>query len=235
MKIVRHCFPLSKLALAGGFVGGCQSLGLVAAPAVGGVLIDAFSWRACFGVNLPLGTVCVALTAYGFSDPVPNPNVSLPLKEKIKRVNPFGTLLVVPSITCLLMALQWGGTKYGWKDWRIIVLFVIFAVLFAAFGYVQHRQGEEATLPLRILKNRNILAGMWYTGCCNGVLAMTEYYISIYFQGVRGFIATKSGLLGLSMIGGFAVSFIAAAGVMTKFGYYVRKSPLPPISPLAEN
>jgi hypothetical protein len=64
---------------------------------------------------------------------------------------------------------------------------------------------------------------------------MTEYYISIYFQGVRGFTATKSGLLGLSMIGGFAVSFIAAAAVTTKIGYYVRKSPLPPISPLAEN
>ena len=115
-KIVKHCFPLQKLALAGGLVGGCQSLGLVSAPVVGEALIDAFSWRACFGINVPLGSLCVALTAYGFTDPVPNPNTTLSLKEKVKRVNPLGTLLAFPSISCLLMALQWGGTKYGWKD-----------------------------------------------------------------------------------------------------------------------
>jgi MFS family permease len=55
----------------GGLVGSCQSIGLVSAPIIGGALIDAFSWRACFGINLPLGVLCVALTAYGFHDPVP--------------------------------------------------------------------------------------------------------------------------------------------------------------------
>lgn len=91
-----------------GIVGGCQSIGLVSTPMIGGALIDAFNWRACFGINLPLGVLCVALTAYGFHDPVPNPDTSLPLKDKLKRINLLGTLLVVPAITCFLMALQWG-------------------------------------------------------------------------------------------------------------------------------
>ncbi len=209
----------------GGLVASGQTLGLVSAPVIGGLLIDAFSWRACFGINLPLGVLCVALTAYGFHDPVPNPEMVLPFKEKLKRINPLGTLLVVPAISCLLMALQWGGTTYGWNDPRIIVMFILFGVLFSAFGYLQYRQGDNATLPLRILKQRSILAGMWYAGCCNGILAMTEYYISIYFQGVRGFTATKSGLLGLPMIAGFSVTLIAAAVGTTMIGYYFRKSP----------
>jgi MFS family permease len=207
-----------------GLVGACQSIGLVSAPMIGGALIDAFSWRACFGINLPLGVLCIALTAYGFHDPVPNPDIALPLKEKLKRVNLLGTLLVVPAIACFLMALQWGGAKYGWKDARIIVMFVLFGVLFSAFGYLQYRQGDNATVPIRILKQRSILGGMWYSGCCNGILAMTEYYISIYFQGVRGFTATKSGLLGLPMIVGLAVASIAGAAGTTVIGYYFRKS-----------
>ena len=224
LKLLGHCFPLSKQALMVGLVGGCQSIGLVSAPMIGGALIDAFNWRACFGINLPLGVLCVALTAYGFHDPVPNPDTALPLKEKLRRINLLDTLLAVPAITCFLMALQWGGAKYGWKDARIIVLFVLFGVLFSAFGYLQYRQGDNATIPPRILRQRSILGAMWYTGCCNGILAMTEYYISIYFQGVKGFTATKSGLLGSPMIIGLSVAGMAAAAGITIIGYYFRRS-----------
>lgn len=210
----------------GGLVGSCQSIGLVSAPMIGGPLIDAFGWRACFGINLPLGVLCVALTIYGFRDPIPNPDTALPLKQKLKRINILDTLLVVPAITCFLMALQWGGAKYGWRDFRIILMFVLFGVLFSAFGYLQFRQGENATIPIRILKQRSILSGMWYSACCNGILAMTEIYISIYYQGVKGLTATKSGLLGLPMIVGLSVASIAAAAGTTIVGYYFRKYPI---------
>jgi MFS family permease len=224
-KLLRHCFPLSKQATMGAIVGSCQSIGLAAAPAIGGGLTDAFGWRACYGINLPLGILCIGLTAYSFHDPIPNPDTELPLKEKLKRVNIVGTILVVPAIVSFLLALQWGGAKYGWKDPRIIVLFILFGIFFSAFGYLQHRQGDNATIPPRILKNRSILAAMWFTGCCNGILAMTEYYISIYFQGVRGLSAAKSGLLGLPMIAGLGVAAVAGTASTNAMGYYFRKSP----------
>ena len=191
---------------------------------IGGVLIDAFNWRACFGLNVPLGVVCVVFTAFGFQDPNPNPDTLLPFKEKFKRIGILGTLIVVPAITCFLMGLQWGGVKYGWNDPRIIVLFVLFAGLFGGFGYLQYRQGESAILPPRIVRMRSILAAMWFSACCNGVLAVTEYYIAIYFQGVRGLSATKSGFLGLPMIAGLSVGAVAAGLGTTKIGYYFRES-----------
>ena len=230
-KMLRHQFPLSKQALWTGVVGGFQTIGLVTAPVIGGVLIDAFSWRACFGINLPLGVFCVAFTAYGFHDPVPSPETAVPVWEKIKRINPLGTLLFVPGLTCFLMALQWGGSTYGWGSWRIILLFMIFGVLLSAFGYLQYRQGEEATIPLRILKQRSVLAGMWYNVCCDGLLAVTESYISVYFQGVRGYTATKAGLLGVPMIVGLLVAIAVAATGTSKIGYFYRKS-LPSVADL---
>ena len=223
LKLLRHCFPVSKLALVNGIVGSCQSIGLVTAPVIGGALIDTFSWRACFGINIPLGVLCIALTAYGFHDPVVNPDVALPFREKLKRIDLLGTFIVVPAIVCFLIALQWGGVKFGWNDPRIIAMLVLFVLLSVAFGYVQYRQGDKAILPPRILKNRSIIAGMWFSACCNGILAVTEYYISIYLQGVRGFTATKSGLLALPMIAGLGLASIAGGMGTTVIGYYFRE------------
>lgn len=33
--------------------------------------------------------------------------------EKLSRLDPFGTLLFITSIVCLLLALQWGGSKHN--------------------------------------------------------------------------------------------------------------------------
>ncbi|KAG4292442.1 hypothetical protein FPRO06_13695 [Fusarium proliferatum] len=220
-KLLRQCFPLSKQAITNSFFGPIQSVGLITAPTIGGVLIDAFSWRACFGVNLPLGVMCLVLTAYGVHEQPPRHEATvLTLKEKIQKVDFFGTLLAVPAITFLLMALQWGGTKFGWGTWQIIVPLVVCALLFVAFGYLQYRQGDNALLPPRILKQRSIIAGMWYGACCEGVLAVTEYYMSIYFQGVRGYSPTKAGLLALPMVGGLAIAFIISGVGTTWIGYY---------------
>ncbi|KAH6971150.1 major facilitator superfamily domain-containing protein [Ilyonectria sp. MPI-CAGE-AT-0026] len=219
-KLLRHCFPLEQQGLMNSIIGAVQSAGLVSAPTIGGALIDALSWRACFGINLPLGVICILLTAYGVHDPVVNQAETLTLKEKIKKINVLGTVLVVPAITSLLMALQWGGLKYGWGSWRIILLLVSCVLLFGAFGYLQHRQGERAIVPPRIWKQRSILAGMWFSACSEGILAVTEYYMSIYFQGVRGYTATKSGILALPMIGGLAIALIVSGVGTTLFGYY---------------
>ncbi|KAJ4005972.1 hypothetical protein NW752_001219 [Fusarium irregulare] len=144
----------------------------------------------------------------------------LTFKEKIKKVDYLGTLLAVPAVTCLLMALQWGGTKFGWGSWQIILPLVFCAVLFAGFGYLQYRQGEKALIPPRILKQRSIIAGMWFGACCEGVLAVTEYYMSIYFQGVRGYSPTKAGLLALPMVGGLSIAFVVSGLGTTWLGYY---------------
>ncbi|KAF5544679.1 major facilitator superfamily transporter [Fusarium phyllophilum] len=200
-KLLRQCFPLSKQAITNSFFGSIQSVGLITAPTIGGALIDAFSWRACFGVNLPLGVMCLVLTAYGVHEQPPRRDTPvLTLKEKVKKVDFFGTLLAVPAITFLLMALQWGGTKFGWGTWQIIVPLVVCALLFVAFGYLQYRQGDNALLPPRILKQRSIIAGMWY--------------------GVRGYSPTKAGLLALPMVGGLAIAFIISGVGTTWIGYY---------------
>lgn len=222
-KILRYSFPLSKQAMALGCITACQFIGLVSAPMLGGVLIDAWNWRLCFGIDIPLGLLCIGFTLYGFSGPAASAEEDLSLKDKVLRTHPIDTLLCVPALSCLFMAMQWGGATYGWRDARIIVLFLLFGVLMSAFAYSQFRQGDEATVPPRIVKNRSILAAMWYSACLNGILATTEYYMAIYYQSVRGYTATKSGLLGVPMLLGFMASALISAACVTRFGYYYRR------------
>jgi MFS family permease len=221
--IITHSFPNHKRPVMTGLAIGVFTLAMASAPLVGGALIDAWSWRLCFGINLPLGVIAVALTAYGFQSPIENPDTKLPLKEKIKRIDAWSTLILIPGITCLLLALQWGGTRYGWNNAIIIALLVASVVLIAVFSYLQYRLQDKAALPPRILKKRSILAGAWFNLCINGALAITEQYLSIYFQGVKGYTAAKAGILGVPLIVGLAVGVPLSGAAISLVGYYSRE------------
>jgi MFS family permease len=196
----------------------------VSAPILGGVLTDRLSWRACFYLNLPLGAIALAVLAYFFQNPRINPNEGLPFREKIGKLDLLGTAIFVPSCTSLLLALQWGGAKYGWGNVRIIVLLVVFVVLLVAFGYHQYRQGDNAMLPPRILKNRSIVAGAWFAGCSNASLAVVEYYMAIYLQAVKEYSAQKSGFMMLPQVIGLCIAGLAAGVLTSSIGYYARKA-----------
>lgn len=227
-------FPLAKRPFYMGILNFAQSFAMVAAPLIGGLLIQRFGWRACFGINIPLGVLCFAFSWYGMHNTIENPDTSLPLREKVKRLDLTGTLVFIPALTCLLIALQWGGTKYGWGNARIIALLVVSVVLLATFVYMQYRSGDKATVPPRIAKQRSIITGAIFCACCDGTLAVTENYISIYFQGVRGLSPAKSGLLGVPMIVGLCIASVVAGTGTTYIGYYapfmIATSVLSPIA-----
>lgn len=64
-------------------------------------------------------------------------------------------------VTCLLLALQWGGSKYEWKDVKVIVLLVISAVLSLVFARIQFYLSDNATLPPRILRYSTVQCAAW--------------------------------------------------------------------------
>lgn len=86
----------------------------------------------------------------------------------------LGACTFVGGVTCLLLALQWGGQTSPWRSGRIIGLFIGSVILLAAFGFLQWKLGEVATIPLRILRNRSVLMGSIFIA----FLDMTAYTVS---------------------------------------------------------
>jgi len=92
----------------------------------------------------------------------------------------------MPAVVCLLLALQWGGTKYAWSEGRIIALFVVFGILIIGFIGVQFWRQDSATVPPRIVKQRSIWSACWFAFCLGGYFFLLIYYLPIYFQAVKG-------------------------------------------------
>ena len=120
-----------------------------------------------------------------FSDPKSLPENYLTLAQKIKELDLVSNCLFIPSLTALFIALSWAGTKYPWSDGRVIGLFIVFAVLLAAFFFNQYRRGDSAALPFRIITTRNVIAGFIFTSCTNSMTNVLEWYLPTYYQVVR--------------------------------------------------
>lgn len=142
------------------------------------------------------------------------------LLGKVKQLDPIGNLVFFPGIICLVLALQWGGTKYAWKDARIIVLLVLCGVLCIAFAAIQIWKGDAGTVPPRIVKQRSMAAAIWYCFFSGSALMILMYYIPIWFQAIKGASAIKSGIMLLPTVISTTIATIASGILVSKIGYY---------------
>jgi len=69
----------------------------------------------------------------------------LPLREKLKHLDPGGLAIFIKAVVMLLLAVQWGGNKHAWKSTTIIDLLIGFAVPIVIFGLSQWYQNDEAS------------------------------------------------------------------------------------------
>jgi hypothetical protein len=164
--------------------------------------------------------VTLIVIALFFPDPVTKKPAKETFTKTLMRFDPIGTAIFIPAIISLLLALQWGGTKYPWSNGRIIGLFVVFGVLAIAFLFVQWRQQDNATVPPRIIRNRTVMAGSLYAFALGSAFFLFIYYVPIWFQAVQGVSAVNSGIRNLPMLLSVVVASLLAGGLITAFGQY---------------
>ncbi|KAJ5502678.1 Major facilitator superfamily domain general substrate transporter [Penicillium fimorum] len=196
--IVSKSVPLNKRPFYTSIIGAMFGIANVAGPLMGGAFTDHLTWRWCFYINLPFGAVTFLFVLFFFQTPKAIMKKST-FKEQLKELDLVGSLFFLPAIISLLLALQWGGTKYAWGSGRIVGLFVVFGVLGLVFIGIQIWAGDRATIPPRLIKNRNL---------------------PIWFQSVKGATALKSGIMNLPTILAVVIVSILSGGLVTFFGYY---------------
>jgi hypothetical protein len=145
---------------------------------MGGAFTDYVSWRWCFYINLPLGVVTALFIIFFFKTPARR-KTQATFMQQLQQLDLEGTMFFPPAIICLLLALRWSGTKYEWKDARVIILFVLFGILITGFVAVQIWKQERATVPPRVLKDRNFWASAWFDASLSASFFIMVYCVSL--------------------------------------------------------
>lgn len=84
------------------------------------------------------------------------------IKDIVHALDLSGSVIMMASVCCLFIAMQYGGQRLPWSSPTIISLFTISGALMAAFLYVERRMGMNAAVPFAVLKQRSIASGAVY-------------------------------------------------------------------------
>lgn len=98
-------------------------------------------------------------------------------KNFLEEFDLFCLFTLAPSVVCLLLALQWGGTLYAWDSGRIIALLVLFGLFGIGFIAIEIWQGDKSMLPPRIFTQRSIAGAVLFCFCTSGASFLLLYYI----------------------------------------------------------
>ncbi|KAH8806100.1 major facilitator superfamily domain-containing protein [Xylogone sp. PMI_703] len=221
MVILFHTIPLQQRPIYQGSYGAVFAIGSVIGPLIGGLFTDKVTWRWCFYINLPIGAVSMIVTIFVLH--LPNQTLDAQAsgwRAKLLQLDPIGNLAFFPGVVCLILGLQWGGTKYPWNDGRVIVLLILSGVFAFIFVGIQTWKQESASVPPRIIKQQSVAAVTWFSFFNGGGSVVFIYYLPLWFQAVKDVSAVKSGLMLLPMILSSVFCALCAGIAISKFGYY---------------
>jgi EmrB/QacA subfamily drug resistance transporter len=168
------------LAVWGAIAGAGGAVGLL----LGGLLVQALSWRWVFFINVPFGATVLALAPRV----VPESRAS----GTNRGYDAEGAIAITLGTMALVFTLI-KADSWGWSSARTLAGFAVAAVLIATFLVIERRH-ENPLVPLRIFSNRSLAASDATMLVVAAGLFGVFFFCTLYFQQVLGYNALKTGV-----------------------------------------
>jgi EmrB/QacA subfamily drug resistance transporter len=158
-------------------------IAFVIGPLFGGFLVDAYSWRLIFAINI----VPIAATLY-LMKMLPR---IIEARQKV-HVDFAGASLCAAGLGGMVYALI-EKTHYGWGS-PLIYVPLIGGIVASAWFVWHERRIADPMLPLGIFRNRNFSVGNLATIAIYGGLSVATFLITVFVQQVGGYSAIEAGM-----------------------------------------
>ncbi|HVC35852.1 MAG TPA: MDR family MFS transporter [Candidatus Dormibacteraeota bacterium] len=212
LAVIGDIVPPRQRGRYQGYFGAVFAFSSIIGPLLGGFFADShlLGWRWIFYINLPVGILAMSAIAT---------RLHLPVRRTEHRVDYLGAVLLATAIVSLLLVTVWGGATFAWLSNQIIglaILSLVSAILFV----LREQRAPEPVVPLRLFKNDIFSVAAILSLLAGFVMFGAIIFLPEYQQIVRGYSATKSGLLMLPLIGGLLTAVLSSGRLITRFGRY---------------
>lgn len=185
VALITEVFPANERGKALGINAITFSIGGVAGPILGGLILTLADWRWIFFINVPVG-LFGAIWGYRVLR-------EMSIRKKGERFDGVGALSFSLGLTALLIALTL-GIQFNFTSTPIVVLFFIFLVGVAFFLWWE-RRASNPVLDLSLFNNRIYNFSVLSAMIQSLALFSVNFLIVFYLQGVLGFDPLKAALL----------------------------------------
>ncbi len=182
-------------------------------PVLGGLLTDHLQWSFIFWINVPLGAIALVMTGRALR--------RLPRHDRPHQLDIPGAVLMVAAAIALLLALDWGGARYGWTSWPIVSLIAGSAVLWILFAG-RLLTAREPLIPLAILRDRATSAITSAAFFSIGSIIGITIFIPLYCEMVLGASASISGLALIGFMAGCTLGSLMSGRLLVRLTHYMR-------------
>jgi EmrB/QacA subfamily drug resistance transporter len=169
--ITTEAFPPTERGRALGINGTMVSLGIMAGPIVGGLIIEATDWRWIFFVNLPIGIIGT-ITAVRF---IPNTK-----PRGGQRFDFAGAVAFFFGLLGFLLGLTL-GQEAGFTAPAVLGLLAVSIISFVAFVAIEHRV-DQPMLDLTLFRRQdlsvNLVTGFVAFFAISGLLLLAPFYLT---------------------------------------------------------
>lgn len=165
LALTSHAFPGDQQARALGIWAAVSAIALAVGPLVGGVLIEAASWRWIFFINIPVavaGIVVLLLRGAESRDPDAAPRVDL-----------AGAAVLAVGLTAFVLALI-EADDWGWGSLRTVALLAGAVAVLYGFWKLEHRR-PDPLVDFSLFRNRP------YLGASAAAFALVGAYWTVMF------------------------------------------------------
>ena len=209
-------FNIRERGLYIGIYSASAAAGVVLGPVLGGALISSTSWRWCFWINLPVGSLSLCCLI-NFLD-LPNPHT--PVMQGLKAIDWPGALAISSGTIMLLLGIQFGAALHPWSSALVLGLILGGLATLTLFLFLQWKISVWPIIPLRLFSSASSVAALIICSCHGFSYVAALYFLPIYFSFVLYASPVTTGLYLLILTGPLVVVVASAGIIVERTGQY---------------